>query len=293
MQLYRPETNPRKKLSLKSKLIIFGIIVLILAFIAGIIYLVRFSSVFKIKKIEISGLPDYSANELTADLKDFLTRQSKISNWLGNDNILIWNSGESENFLKTHPQFQEVDISKNYYSHQIDISAKEREKFGIWCAASGNPMLTESNSASSTYVASNSTTANPPSQNCFWFDNQGVIFSPAPVIQSELFYRVNDLTNRTLNLGDSILPDGEFSNLSKIFDLLSREEINSRTVYLKDLSLEEVDVESPSTPKIYFSLTYDPDYAATAIDALKKSGRWQKIDYVDFTVENRAYFRFK
>jgi len=92
-------------------------------------------------------------------------------------------------------------------------------------------------------------------------------------------------------LRDRVLPDRLFANLVKIFSLLEVADINTKTVFLRDLELEEVSVDSVSDPTLYFSLHTSPDFALSAIDAIKRSGSWSNLGYVDLRSENRAYYR--
>ena len=64
-------------------------------------------------------------------------------------------------------------------------------------------------------------------------------------------------------------------------------------IFINDLKIEEVTVMPAGFPKTLFSLRFDPRFSIVAIDALKKSGRWQKVEYADFRVENKVYYKFK
>ncbi len=282
MYFYRPQTEKEKhKKELFSKIIFFGAIILAVIIIFGLVYTVCYSGVFKIKKISISGLQGISSDELTANLKDFFIKNSAIASFLGSNNILVWQTDPKE-FLKEYPQLENLDIEKDYFSREVSINATEREKFGIWCAQTPNnaeqaqPQNNAENSASQ----------------CGWFDKSGVLFAEAPIIETEILNRVNDSSGRNINIGDTVLPSEFMPNLAAIFDILDKENLNTKTVYLDDLALQEVYTKAASgDPKIYFSLNFNPEFSLAAINSLKDSGQWSKIGYVDFRVENRAYYK--
>jgi len=271
-----------------AKLFIYGGSVLLLIIIFGSIYAVRYSNLFKIKNISVDGVQNISSDELVGNLKSFFIDRSKIAGFLGDDNILAWGGGEDD-FLTKHPQFESLNIKKHYFGKEINIDVKEREKFGIWCFKARKTRADGGAGAENEQLQNDTERIN---EWCGWFDKNGIIFSDAPVIETEILNKVNDLSDRSINMGDKALSDGFMGNLLAIFSVLERANINTKTLYLKDFALAEVETAPvDASPKIYFSLKFDPEFSLAAINALKKSGEWKKINYVDFRVENRVYYK--
>lgn len=289
MDFYRPQNEKeRKRRDLLTKIFIYSGLVLILIVISGLIYTVRYSNLFKIKNINVDGTQSISSDELVGNLKTFFTEHSKISGFLGSDNILAWGGG-MDDFLAKYPQFESLKIEKHYFSKEINIEAREREKFGIWCVKAKKTHAYGGAGAENEQLQS---VAKNNEEWCGWFDRNGIIFSDAPVIETEILNKVNDLSGRNISMGDKVLPDDFMNNLLAIFDVLKNVNVNTKTIYLNDFDLAEVEtVSSSAAPKIYFSLKFDPKFSLAAINALKKSGEWKKINYVDFRVENRVYYR--
>lgn len=269
MDFYRPEKEKEKKRSeLLSKFFIYGGLILVFILISFSVYAVRYSNFLKIKKISVSGVQSFSSDELLGNLRSFFIKDSKVAEFLGIDNILAW--GNAEKFLKNYPQFESLEIKKNYFSKEIDVEVKEREKFGIWCQQHEGD----------------------DNEFCGWFDKNGVIFSEAPVIETEILKRVNDFSGRNIGVGGNVLPDNFTANLLSIFNVLERAGVNTKTIYLKDFVLEEVETASlAGAPKFYFSLKFSPEFSLAAINSLKKSSEWKKLNYIDFRVENRMYYK--
>lgn len=265
MYFYRPQTEKEKKQKkAMAKIYAFGATAVILIVITGGLYVIKYSGIFNIKKINVLGIQSVSSDEFISNLKDFINGNYKISSFLGTDNILSW-KGESD-FLEKYPQIESLDVNKNYFNREIDITVRERDKFGIWCFRVNNE--------------------------CYWFDRVGVIFGEAPMIETEILKRVNDFSNRNISVGEKALPENLLANLILIFGILDKNNINTKTIYLNNFDLEEVNTEAVARdPKIYFSLRFDPQFSVAAIEALKKSGKWNKISYIDFRVENRAYYK--
>lgn len=316
MEFYRPaKTRLDHKQKFFRKLALFGALFAFLIFTTAAVYVIRYSSFFRIKKVEVSGFQSGSSEELVNNLKQFLASQSKIASFLGANNILIWKT-DLESFSKEYPQFEILRIRKNYLSRQVSIEVKEREKFGVWCRISDSQQLrrnvgapTESSEPTpqnsdvtvNSVAEQSSTTgqnlqqgiAGQATNDCFWFDKNGIVFSEAPTVEGELLNKVNEFSGRILKPGDRVLPENLAANLINIFEVMETAGLNAKTVNLEDLSLEEVYVNSISDPKIFFNLRINPEFALSAISALKNSGKWNKISYLDFRVENRAYYKFK
>lgn len=293
MKFYRTPEQKISNIKFPNKFLAGGIVFGILVLLAGIVYLVHFSEVFKIKSIEVLGVQSPLKEEVLEGLKNYFSNQSKISSVLGSNNILIWDN-ETRDFLSANPQIKNLQVTRHFFTHSVLVEAKEREKFGIWCQnleRIDNPDNSFSSSSIIIDTAPMNVVLSSDNQKCFWFDNEGIAFAESPIIESELFNRVSDFSNQKVELGRRVISEDMFENLTKIFRIMEIAEVNAKTVKLKDLFLEEVEVDSVSDPKILFSLKINPEFSLSAINSLKKSGKWEKLEYVDFRVENRAYYK--
>ncbi|MBI4993730.1 hypothetical protein HZC33_02105 [Candidatus Wolfebacteria bacterium] len=268
MEFYLDEKQ-RKKRRRILKLKIFATVTVFLFLLSGFFYLIAFSQIFKIKSIfAVSENAKYNleADKLVGDLKNFFVSRSKISKFLGGDNILVWSGGISD-FLKTQPIFSVLEINKNYFKREISIKFEKRERYGVWC---------QKNAA------------------CWWIDKNGIVFEKAPKVEGEMILKVNDNSDQQLDFGKGVLRDDLFKNLIKIFEILQKTGINIKTLYIENLALEEIEARPliNSIPQIYFSLRLDPAFALSAIKSFKKIGL-NKIKYIDFRIENRVYYKLK
>lgn len=279
----RKKQNTR---DLKQKYIIAGGGVVFLLVAVGVAFGIRQSSAFHIGTVAIEGIPEAYGVQVRRDLENFSRDHSLLFRFLGSDHMIAWDTTPRA-FLDANPQFRDVRVVKDYMRKSITIVVDGREKFGVWCHAS---VLDGMPGEASTSTDVNSE-GGENREECYWFDRDGVLFARAPQVKSELFNRVYDSTGRSIGLREKILPDRLFINLAKVFKLMEMAQINTKTVFVRDLALEEVDVDSVSDPQIMFSLRFDPAFSLSAIDALKRSGEWSRLQYANFTVENRVSYR--
>lgn len=127
-------TNPffrRKKTSLirsngflsnKVKLIIFA------AFIASLIFiwLLFFSTLFKIDKITISGAGDNLVKEI-----DSLARQVAADRLVGKNNLLLYDKSELSRILNDKYYLQNLTIEKKLF-HTLKINLEEKRRLAAW-----------------------------------------------------------------------------------------------------------------------------------------------------------------
>lgn len=253
------DEKQRKKRRWILKLKIYGSLSVFFILIIGAGYLIAYSPLFQVKNILILGTSNVP--KLEENLKIFFANQSKIDKFLGANNILIWKQKKIGEFLKNEPQIAELTIKKDYFKRLIKTEVKEREKFGIWCA-----------------------------NNCFWFDKKGVVFLESPSTEGSLINKIDDFSDRSLNLGDKILEEKFLLNLIKIFEILEKSGLKIKSLKLEDIALQEIITDS--SPKIYFSLRLEPGFALAALQSLKNIGL-EKMEYIDLRVENRAYYKIK
>jgi len=255
MDFYLDERQRKKRRRLLKLKIYIGAVVFLLLIIGGI-YAVVWSPLFQAKQI-------VGDDNVVQELKDFFSSQSKLTEFLGANNILIWDNSKLDKFQK-NPEIASITIEKDYWHREIKINVSEREKFGVWCQPSF----------------------------CWWFDRNGIVFSNAASSEGNLINKVDDLSNRQLKIGDQALEGKLLSNLIKVFSVLEKVDLGIRTLKLERPELQEV--STPSTgagPVIYFSLRFDPSFGLSAIESLKKSAGLNKLQYIDLRVENRAYYK--
>ncbi len=267
MEIYLSQRQKKERKKL-FKLVFFGCLGAFFVLAETAIGIIIYSPLFKVENVEINGNNgSINAEEFLSDINKVVENQSKIASFLSSKNMLAWNVN-SDVLIKYLPvSIKEIEIKKDYAGRKIIIEIKPREKFGVWC--SGDESIS-----------------------CMWFDNDGVLFAVAPVLEGNLINKVDDYSGRNLLLGDKIFETEFNDNLIKIFNLLEKTNLRIKSLTLKNFELREIETSDFVSPKIYFSLRIDPAFGLIAIETLKKNGL-EKVDYINLTVPNKAFYKFK
>ena len=217
--------------------------------IAGLIYLIWYSPVFIVQKVDVKGV-----NMSQDEILDILGADTIGSN------ILFWRR-QTEHVLD--PRFDTFNMRKNYFKRTVQVTATEREKSFAWCfEASGD---------------------------CFWTDKTGFIFSPAPASSGGLITVISDWREMPPGIGGYVLPASMNENLNSIIAIIGRLDLSVDSIKIENIKLRELLISASNGPRIIFSLSIDPDFTETAIRSLMESKSWTATKTLNLTVPGRAY----
>jgi cell division septal protein FtsQ len=249
------------------RLLFWGGILLVLGLlIVGILWVVVRSSLFKVRDINVTGAT-YVAPD---DIREFLklhVAQGGVTKFLGPENIFAWPDEFSGNELGDLSAISSLDIQKHYTSRSVDVVVTERKRVGIWCFAETDP------------------------HRCFWFDANGTLFMPSYSAEGNLTFLLEDHSRKPMALGERVLEARFLPNLISIFSALRSIHLSAREVRLNDLGREEIEVLTYDGPKLFFSLRFPVAGAPDAIAAVEKITALSKLQYIDFRVENKVYYK--
>ena len=255
-----------KRRRLRRVLFWGGILLALGLLVAGVLWVVIYSNVFELKEIKIDG-ETYITEE---SIREFLrTRAARgaFTRFLGVDNILAWPRELSGEDLRELPALSTVKIYRNYAGHTVEAVVTERERVGIWCFVAKEP------------------------QRCYWFDRGGVLFMPGYYAEGNLTPVLEDRSRDALALGERVLPERNIPNLLSIFAALESIHLSVEEVRLDDLGKEEVVAYPHDGPRLLFSLRFPTTGVPAAIAAVAKITPLRDLQYIDFRVENKVYYR--
>jgi len=268
-------SEKQKRRRRRQKYSYYGTLFVIIGFACwGCAWIILRSPLFRIDQVVVKGNVDVSSAQVVSLLDATIINkgdlvgapQNGLKAMLGLRNMLIWPSQLPSADLALVPQLASVAISKNYFSHTVTATVAERAPFGIWCLTTG-------------------------SERCYWFDDQGIVFGTAFDTEGSLLLVVRDGSQTSLALGQPVLPEEFVPNLISILRAVQASGIAVSDISLTDMSLEQVNVTTADGPAIYFSLRFPADDDLPVLQNLMKQSNFSKLQYIDFTVQNRAYYK--
>lgn len=288
---------------------IFGaIIIIVLAFIFRTIIL---SPALTIKSIKAEGLHYLSSDDVIqlATAREF-RKMSWFQSLATPQNVLAWRPGvlEGEPIL---PAVKKLSLLRNIWQRSLTVVVEEREPYGIWCQqtrtntddtqtnadrnASDNVSNSAQEASSTSAVPRDSAygqrSSAPEGGRCWWFDDEGILFRQALAAEGGTIRVVRDYSERPLQIGMHVLPTEPFVNLSSVFKAMITANVPLGEMRLEDLELQEVTVLPPGLARIYFSLRFSAEDTVSGIEALTERPGLDKLEYVDFRVENKVYYK--
>lgn len=257
MEIYSDKrTSIKRRRIFRIKIYFLLFFISIISF--GIFYLLAYSDVFKIKFISIENNIFLSDDEIIKNLRQFVL-SSKFAGQAGFENMWSWPSGKIE---VTNPAILEIDINKNWFKKNIEVTVFERERFAIWCAFNG--------------------------KNCYWIDKNGILFAPAPLTEGSLVFTVFDLNKNSLVLGSIVEEERFIKNLITILENFNKTGFKAKKIVF-DSQLKELHVETAGGPSLFFSTRFNEMANITSIKDLNLTD----AEYIDLRVENKVYYKIK
>ncbi len=310
---YLPEKQKKRKKRRRYFFILLACLVVYILLVGAAWFVLR-SPWLRVKTVSVEGNSAVSSSTIVALLQSSVLRGHDL--WkalLGFDNILAWPKELSAADLAFIPEIKSLTIEKGYRSATVSVNVEERKPYGIWClrepqtdadgtqtdaeetrtVADETQTTTEGQQLSaSSLPAEASAQAGPQlSASCWWFDEDGVLFKRALAAEGSLITTVDDYSQKNIGLGSSILPQEFISNAFSVFETLKSSGLNIEEIRLNNLTNEEVTVLTYDGPELYFSLRFSAANDLAVIRDLMSKPGFNNLDYIDFRVENRAYYK--
>ena len=296
---YLKEEKPKKNRLLKFFL--FTTVFLILA--AGIVYLAIFSPIFKINNIFVTGNKDTDTAEIMQISSQIL--QNKFFNKISKHNLILLPDREiSGAILSRYPEIKKVAIKKGLKDHSFTIEIEERKPCAVWCrvipqeplAISTSSVSVSSSSAPIRITATSSNQISPEVEKCFFIDEGGFLFKPAPQMSGGLLATVYNEMEENLDVRMTAADSKVVKFILDAKKELSAANLNLTEFIINSKAPGDLEIIAPQGWLIYLNIDNSP---ASQIWALKqvleqelKEKRTQ-LEYVDLRVQNRVYYKLK
>jgi hypothetical protein len=251
--------NKYKHRSKKNKNLFF---ILFICLLSGIVYILFFSSVFKIKEVVISGNEKVSVEEIQ-------------NNLIYKNIILITSRGVKNQLFQKIPAILDLKIRKNILKRRLEISIQEREDVGIVCGR--NPTFAKASVGT-----------------CFYFDKDGIVFMEAPNSSGSLVTIIQDYSNRNYELGNQISEKNFIDIILEINEILFSEiGLKILSFNIDSYPIEELKAVTNEGWYILFNLERDTknQLLILKVGLNEKIKNRADLQYVDLRIENRIYYK--
>ena len=292
-EIYVPD-DYRERKGRKSRLfLIFTTAIFFSVLFFGAWFLLR-TPFFRIKNIEVIGIDNVTREAVISLLRSKVIGGSFYRSFLGVNHFLNWSNSLNGKDLLSLPAVKSIEIEKNYSERGVTIKVEERQQYGIWCLRpriNADDTQINADGISVNQRSNQRTSAVATDDECWWFDDEGIIFKRAVSAKGSLIIAVNDYSERDFGLRSEILPERLRVNAFSVFEILKKGIVAIREVKLNDLKLEEFEVLTHDGPKIYFSLRFPASNSIVALEDLISKSGFKNLEYLDFRVENRVYYK--
>lgn len=247
------------------------------AFIA-VFYFLIYGNFFNVKTIEVSGSKLFGAEETTKIIIPYAIPAFPWRALFAPDHMLFWQLARTHRITsRVIPIFESILIKLDWGKRLLKIEVNERSFFGIWC--SDENIIEGAN-------------GEEKKEECFVFDRNGVVFGRSPRAEGALLLKIRNENPLSGFLGGGILPQESWmENIFNTLDTIKNGGRNTSLITIGDYALHEWEARLDDGPKLIFSLDFIPQNLAGLLQNLEKKFDLEKLDYVDFRVQNRIFYK--
>ena len=126
---------------------------------------------------------------------------------------------------------------------------------------------------------------------CYMFDNDGIVFSAARMVVDDVIVRVNDSSDSKPVIGALFIEPEIWKNMALII-AYAQDELPAGIITLsrEDKELTNTLLVDRGT-RLYFNLRLDPAEHIRALQELQKTIPLDSLDYVDLRVKGRVFYK--
>jgi len=252
---------------------------LLIIFVAIPVLLLRWDK-FRVNNIEVVGTSVVSVNEVKNLTQSVLDEKYLWVVPKDND-LLIPRQAIKDKLLQDLPRLKSVDINLED-TKTLGIQVEERKPLALYCVETGD--FREAN-------------------NCFFLDEEGFIFAPAPAFSGEVYFIYSCGENTESPVGHSFLNKGDFVDLVDFIKSL-----NVLDIYAKSFELVPGTTDNkaqyrlylPDSTPIFWYADEDLSLIRSNIETLIAKEvlgdietPLDNIEYLDLTLPNKPYWKTK
>jgi len=244
----------------KSKLAIFAVIIII----SILIWLLFFSTLFKIKKIEVSGVRSGLSGEIELTAKELAENRL-----IGKNNLLLYNKNDLIKILNEKYYLDNLTIKRKLL-HTLAINLREKQQAAIW----------------------------REDEQYYYIDGDGNIINQIDPLN------INGSSYPLIENLSAIKIDGRKANINKeaidyilsLFNEFKDKKHNFEIErFIVDKDVNTVKMAILSGPKIYFNIKTPPGEQTAKLDLIineKLKNNFKTVkEYIDLRYANNVYIK--
>jgi hypothetical protein len=241
---------------------ILAIVIVTIVLCGAFLYAIFHADFLAVREFKVAGLRVIPQNIFLEAMK--LESASHSLGLLGTDRLLNWRSGEEQILVGTNePYLADVKTEVEWLKRTVNFLATERKTSFIWCK----------------------------SGSCLVTDEMGRAFALAPTYQGHLITEIQDERVGGLEVGFEVFKEAKWWEVFK----QQVSEIKSFTGLerVKILAEETREWQAflPGGGVLKFSLDNPPEDLPSVLSRLSKDVDLKKMEYADFRVPGRVYFK--
>ncbi len=255
---YRFKTTGREEKIKKLKILFF--LLSVFGFTAVVFWLIFLSSLFNIKNINTS---DYTV--LSRDnVENIILNIAPFK--FGKNLLILSKSNLKLELAAVFPSITDITIKKKLF-HTIIINFNKRIQIGIWC-----------------------------SDNCYYFDKDGVAFAKTPETEGSLILKVEDKSKNNVSLSDQVLSSDQI-NFILAFSGKVAENNKFKILEFKIKPNSSVNLEAVTDKNwsIYLDEKQEPIEAVGNLFSILEEAvkNIENIEYVDLRISSRVFYKLR
>ena len=244
----------------KSRLALFAVVIAIIV----LIWLIFFSTLFKIQNINVSGAGDNMAKEIES-----MARDVAANRLIGKNNLLLYNKSELERQLNEKYYLDSLTVKRKLF-HTLAINLREKQQTAVWREA----------------------------EQYYYIDGDGYIINQTDPLN------INGTSYPLIENLTAIKIDGRKANINKeaidyiinLFNEFKDKKHNFEIErFIVDKDVNTVKMAILSGPKIYFNTKATLSEQTTKLDLIikdKLKNDFKAIkEYIDLRYANNVYMK--
>lgn len=226
-------------------------------------YLVLFSSIFRIKIVEVTSTRVLDATVIQQGIQKILDQGYVWGPLVVRNNILFIPADQIDDYLRGFPIVESFSRDKGFFTKSLRVDIKEREAIGVLKQSVGGN---------------------------YYFDKNGTLYIEAPDSEGGIIIGIENSSSHQFSAGTRILEENSFGNLMNIIKLLDDNFLSNR-IELKDDKIQiVVKINDSKEVPLYFDAN-DLSRSYSVLTYFIQNNFNFNLEYLDLRYLPNVYYK--